>query len=375
MTASSPKLKILCIFVEPAPYILDLIRVIRQRHPELELRVLFFSAAVSQAWNTSLDGECMEILPISRLAAAWQIFRDIRRGQFAWLHLAGWGHPLLMWALLVGGIFRRRISMESDTQLAAQQSGWKEQIKSLLYPRLFQLVELLFPGGSRQRAFFEFYGVPKTRIRIAQMTVDVSAIFKITEAFKEKRAATRISMGLTSDAVVFVYVGRLEDYKGVDLVIDAFKAVDDINCRLLIVGDGGMRAKVQQAATDEPRIFYLGRKDFTGVIEAFAISDVAVVPSTFEPWGLVVNEAMAVGLPVIASDRVGCVDDLVLDQQTGIVFPSGELNQLIDAMASIATNSQLRVAMGRAGHELISGWRLEDAAQIMATAWHNGVCK
>jgi glycosyltransferase involved in cell wall biosynthesis len=368
-------MKILMLYIEPAPYILDLIRVIRQRHPELELRVLFISVAVSQAWNTSLDDEGMAILPISHMAAAWHILSEIRQGDFAWLHLAGWGHPLLMWSLLVGGVFRRRISMESDTQLASEQSGWKEQVKSLLYPRIFQLAKQFFPGGSRQHTFFEFYDVPPKKIRKAQMTVDVSTIFEITEGFKGRRAANRLAMGLPHDAVVFVYVGRLESYKGVDLVIDAFKAVDDINCRLLIVGDGGMRAKVQQAAADEPRVFYLGRKDFSGVIEAFAISDVAVVPSTFEPWGLVVNEAMAVGLPVIASDSVGCVDDLVLDQHTGIVFSSGELNQLIDAMASIATNSELRVAMGREGHKLISGWRLEDAAQIMATAWHNGVCK
>ena len=265
--------------------------------------------------------------------------------------------------------------MESDTQLATEQGGWKEPIKSLLYPRLFQVPKQFFPGGSRQHTFFEFYDVPPKKIRTAQMTVDVSSIFEITEGFKGQRAANRLAMGLPHNAVVFVYVGRLESYKGVDLVIDAFKAVDDINCRLLIVGDGGMRAKVQQDAADEPRVFYLGRKDFLGVIEAFAISDVVVVPSTFEPWGLVVNEAMAVGLPVIASDSVGSVDDLVLDQHTGIVFSSGELNQLIGAMASIATNSELRVAMGREGRKLISGWRLEDAAKIMATAWHNGACK
>jgi glycosyltransferase involved in cell wall biosynthesis len=365
-------MKVLILYIEPAPYILDLIRVIRQRHPELELGVLFISGSVSQAWNTSLDGECMELLPVSRLAAARRILSDIKRGDFDWLHLAGWGHPLLMWALLTGGIFRRRISMESDTQLAAQQSGWKEQIKSLLYPRLFQLAELLFPAGTRQRTFFEFYGVPQTRIRTAQMTVDVSAIFEITEAFKEKRAATRATIGLPSDAVVFVYVGRLEDYKGLDLLLKAFKTVDGTNRRLLIVGDGSMRAEVQRAATDEPHILYLGRKDFSGVIESLVVSDVALVPSTFEPWGLVVNEAMAAGLPIIASDRVGCVDDLVLDRRTGIVFPSGELNQLVNAMALVATDSVLRTEMGRAGRELISGWRLEDEAQIMANAWRNG---
>lgn len=364
------KLKILCIFIEPAPYILDLLQVIRHQHPELDFRVLFISGSVTQQWNTTLDGECMELLPISKIAAAWRILRDIKRSDFDWLHLAGWGHPLLIWALLAGGVFRRRISMESDTQLATQQSGWKEQIKSLLYPRLFQLAELLFPGGSRQRTFFEFYGVPQTRIRTAQMTVDVSTIFQIIEEFKEKRAATRINMGLPLNAVVFVYVGRLENYKGLDLLLKSFKSVDGENRRLLIVGDGSMRERVKRAAADESHIVYLGGKDFVGVIESLAVSDIAVLPSTFESWGLVVNEAMAAGLPVIASDRVGCVDDLVLDQKTGIVFPSGELNHLVNAMESVAKDSDLRDQMARNGRKLISGWKLEDEAKIMAAGWH-----
>ena len=99
------ELKVFCIFVEPAPYILDLLRVVRQQHPELELRVLFISRSVTQQWNTALDGEYMELLPVSRTAAAWRILSDIKRGDFDWLHLAGWGHPLLMSKLKAARVF------------------------------------------------------------------------------------------------------------------------------------------------------------------------------------------------------------------------------------------------------------------------------
>ena len=118
-------MKNLILYIEPVPDILDHIRVIRQRHPELQLRVLFISGSVTQAWNTSLDGDYMELLPISRKAAAWQILSDIKRGNFDWLYLAGWGHSLLMCALLVGSVFRRRISMGSDTKLASESSCLK----------------------------------------------------------------------------------------------------------------------------------------------------------------------------------------------------------------------------------------------------------
>ena len=366
-------MRVLMIYMEPAPYIIDLIRVMRRQHLELQLRVLFISANRSQPWDSRLTDGVSMLLPEGKIAALKQILFEIRKGEFDWLHLAGWGHPLLMSALIIGAAFRRNISMESDSQLPIGQSRWKKWIKKLLYPWLFSLADALFPGGTRQKECFLHYSVTEKKIVVAQMTVDVAKIYRLSIDTKRHRHEIRASIGLSNSSIVYVFVGRLEIYKGINLLLDAFRSIDDIDIQLLIVGDGSCRAMVKKAVALDSRIYYVGRKDFSGVIESFAVSDVAVVPSSFEPWGLVVNEAMAAGLPVIASNRVGCVDDLVHHQRTGLIFSSNEVDILVSEMRKIASDELLRKRLACAGKELISKWRLENEAEIIVSTWQEAV--
>jgi glycosyltransferase involved in cell wall biosynthesis len=106
------------------------------------------------------------------------------------------------------------------------------------------------------------------------------------------------------------------------------------------------------------------------VIRAYNCADIGVVPSIFEPWGLVVNEAMAVGLPVIASDRVGCVDDLVKHGKTGMVYHAGSPEELSRVMLHLLESPKKRIQMGLGGRRLISGWTLEQQARTTVAAWY-----
>ncbi len=102
-----------------------------------------------------------------------------------------------------------------------------------------------------------------------------------------------------------------------------------------------------------------GRLEGDALLNAYAAADVFVLPSTFEPWGLVVNEAMAAGLPVIASAAVGCADDLIVDGETGVLIEAGSSSELATSMARLADDIGLRRAMSRAARRRIAPWTLE----------------
>ena len=123
--------------------------------------------------------------------------------------------------------------------------------------------------------------------------------------------------------MVFLFVGRLESHKGVDCLIEAFRKlnVERSRARLVLVGDGALREMVLTIAEANSSISYLGRLSGDDLWATYVSCDVLVLPSSFEPWGLVVNEAMAFGLPVIVTEEVGCVDDLVMDGHEGLVIP------------------------------------------------------
>ena len=205
------------------------------------------------------------------------------------------------------------------------------------------------------------------------MTVDVTAMMRHGDMIRGtgERTPLRSRFGLSESQTVFVYVGRLESYKGITVLLEAFAALARLRpeCALLIVGDGALRGQVEAAAAGSPTIAYAGRRGTDDVMAAYACADVAVLPSTFEPWGLVVNEAMAFGLPVIATDRVGCVDDLVLDGKTGRVVKAESAAALQAAMQELAASEPDRRRLGEAARALISGWTLENQAAILVSAW------
>lgn len=365
-------MRVLMIYIEPAPYILDLIRVLHKQHPDLELRVLFITSSATQSWGAMPKIEGVGLLPSDPKLAHDRIRETISDSRFDWLHLAGWGHPMLKVALRLGRVARLRISMESDTQAPFKEPTWKRLVKATLYPHMFSRVDLFFPGGSRQRHYLQQFGIPESKIRIAQMTVDVDRIVEMATEIRAQRSEIRSGLGFNDADTLFVFVGRLEPYKGVELLLESFGYLGHSGVGLLIVGDGSCRSLVEQAAADDDCVHYAGRRDFDGVIEAFAISDVAVVPSTFEPWGLVVNEALAAGLPVIASNRVGAVDDLVTEGETGMVFPSGDAVALAKAMRRLGEDAALREDLAHSGCKRIVNWNLAATADILHRGWNDG---
>ena len=153
-------------------------------------------------------------------------------------------------------------------------------------------------------------------------------------------------------------------------LLQAFEnIITDQPVQLAIVGDGTLKETVLQAERDVPGVRALGRLADDALLDTYFAADVAVLPSHFEPWGLVVNEAMAAGLPVIVSDRVGCAADLIHSGETGLIFPAGHVEGLENAMLRLMSDRPLRERMSKNARRLISGWTLENEARIITSTW------
>jgi glycosyltransferase involved in cell wall biosynthesis len=132
-----------------------------------------------------------------------------------------------------------------------------------------------------------------------------------------------------------------------------------------------MRAAVELCATTVKSLIYLGRLEGERLLAAYCSADALVLPSRVEPWGLVVNEGMAAGLPIIVSNRVGCASDLVDGHETGIVYDYAGTDGLFDAMAAMTRNSDLRRIMSTTARVLISSWTLQAEAERILAAWNS----
>jgi glycosyltransferase involved in cell wall biosynthesis len=185
----------------------------------------------------------------------------------------------------------------------------------------------------------------------------------------EERRTVREWLGATGDSPLVLFVGRLEREKGLEVLLEAWRLAElGEGAVLALAGEGPLRDRAQG-----PGVRALGYVSRPHLPALYAAADVLVLPSvrtaTFvEPWGLVVNEAMHQGTPVIASDAVGAVaGGLVRDGRNGLVAPAGDAGALATLLEAIGTNAELRQQLGATARD--------DVSPYTAWAWSKGMAR
>ncbi len=191
---------------------------------------------------------------------------------------------------------------------------------------------------------------------------------------EEEVAAWRREVGVGEGPIV-LFAGRLVEDKGVRVLLDAWRlaALRSETCAALCLAGDGPLAR-EAAALDDAGVRVLGGVERERLAVAYAASAALVVPSIptrrfLEPWGLVCNEAMSQGRPVIASAAVGAAaGGLVRDGDTGIVVPAGDARALATALERLLRDEPLRHRLGERAREAVAGYTYERAADAFAAA-------
>lgn len=184
--------------------------------------------------------------------------------------------------------------------------------------------------GQSNETFYRDHGVPGRRIVRAPYSVD-NGLFSMAE---EKREANKRllfkELGLDPSLPTVLFAAKFQDYKRPFDVLEAVGRARVV-ANLLMVGDGPLRPALVRKAAGMPRVRVTGFVNQSKLAVWYGASDILVLPSSREPWGLVVNEAMAAGVVPVVSDSVGCAPDLVAPSD-GMIFPTGDIGQLASAL-------------------------------------------
>ncbi|MGA2160105.1 MAG: glycosyltransferase [Dehalococcoidia bacterium] len=257
--------------------------------------------------------------------------------------------PFYLKALLTLRLLGIPILLRAETtDLAVQRSASKRFGRNVFLKILYSQIAGFLAIGYNSRHHYRSRGIPENRIYHSPYNIDDELFAKQIKDYDGRRTEIRRELGFDEDQFVFIFSGKLIPKKNPLMIVDALRllpADSGVSLGLIVMGDGLLRRQFEAGMQALPEIetVFTGFQNQSKLGLFYSAVDCLVLPSSWsETWGLVVNEALQFGMPVIVSDRVGCWRDLVTPAETGYVFPAGDAAALADCMSRVISLSKLR---------------------------------
>lgn len=295
----------------------------------------------------------------------------LEAGRFDALLVTGWNLWSYWQAIAAARRLRIPALVRGDSQLTTSRHVAWRATKRLVYPRLLGAFDAFLTVGRRNREYYREYGVAEDRLFASPHCVD-NEFFARTAAAARLGGGPRRALGIPDNAVVFLFAGKLTGKKRPLDWLAALARLRQagIDAWGLLVGDGPLRGEVEAYQQRHGTVCTVaGFLNQQQMGSAYAAADALVLPSDAgETWGLVVNEAMACGLPVVASDAIGCAPDLVVESSTGFTYRCGDVEALADRMTRLASDAPLRRELGARAAAHIRAFSPDAAAEGVVRA-------
>jgi len=380
-------IKLAYLVSHPIQYQAPLLRLI-SGNPDIDLTVFFCSnISISRfvdpefkhtiSWDTPLlEGYKHQFLPVIGSSDNLDFFRPVvygirerlSAGKFDALWVHGWGYWSHIYAIETAHRMGIKVLLRGEANLhLGAVSGIMTLAKAGFMRWLISRTDGFLTIGSRNREFYLQHGVEAARLHHMPYAVDNSFFQAISQSAARVREEFRSSIGLETSRPIVLYASKMTERKRAVDLLDAYIRLSADGSKepepyLLFIGDGEMKTTLERrvAGLGWGSVRFLGFKNQTELPAYYDLCDVFVLPSFNEPWGLVVNEVMNAGKPVIVSDQVGCAPDLIKHKENGYIFKAGDVDDLNMALQFVLEDKERCGAMGQKSLEIINRWGFEE---------------
>ncbi len=288
----------------------------------------------------------------------------VARGPYDAVYVHGHHSFTHLVAILAARLAGKRVIIRTDTVNFHPRPLHIRLLKRLVYTATYRLAHALLYVGERNRRCFEDFGGRPEQLVHAPQVVDNARFERARARYAPRRESLKSAFGIAPRRKVVLFCAKFIAKKCPLLLIDAFlDASLGEEWVLLMVGDGPLRAVCEARAAERgaaARVVFAGFLDQRAVGRGYAVADILVLPSRErETWGLVVNEAMNFGCPIIVSDAVGCAPDLVAGK-CGLVFPRDRPEALAGALRRMAGDAALRASFAERARAVIARWSVRE---------------
>jgi len=255
---------------------------------------------------------------------------------------------------------------DSNAEAELSLSRVKRYVKQRVLGSLLRHVACCVAIGYLNREFYRLYGVSDDRIGWAPYSVDNERFVRGGVIGAESRVARLKGLGLDPTKPTVLFAGKLQPWKRPE---DLLRAVSysDLEMNVLIIGDGPLRRGLESKYGGDARIRFLGFVNQLEISQWYGASDMYVLPSSREQWGLGVNEAMAAGAVPVVSSAVGCRYDLI-GPDCGRIFEVGDVEHLRATLRALGARPRLRREMRHAAMRRVRSYSIERTADGIVSA-------
>jgi glycosyltransferase involved in cell wall biosynthesis len=294
------------------------------------------------------------------------------KGRFDAVVFMGWG-VVTYWLGFAACLYRRLpFFLYGDSNDIPPGHSIRQRLRDRVIRALFARAAGFLVSGRYNSDYYRHYGADETRFFFVPWAVDNERFERESRLTEAERNELRAEHGISPDALVIMFSGKLLPRKGPMHLLEAFAGMSHRDrAALVFVGDGVERQRLEEFC--ESRL--LKNVRITGFLnqsilpKLYGMSDVFVLPSYFDPRATVVNEAMAAGLACIVSDRIGPSGDIVRDGENGFVIPAGDTAALTSRLDRLLEEPSLARRMGECSREIIGRWSYrEDVEGLVAAA-------
>jgi glycosyltransferase involved in cell wall biosynthesis len=387
------KYRVLIVASHPVQYASPLFRLMA-KHPQLNIQVAYCSMngvqssfdegfGVKVAWDIpllegfpwvqiennspkpSLGGKFWGLINLG----LWKLIT--LENYDAVIVYTGYTYASFWIAVLSAKLTRKKFLFCTDTSSIEPRNKkrFKTWLKKLLLPPIFNLADIVMVNSTPGRQVALSLGMSEQRIALTPFAVDND--WWISQAKQVDRQLVREKWNIPLDSTVLLFCAKLQPWKRPQDILTAFAQANCQNSYLIFAGDGILREEMESKAEFlgiEHRVRFLGFVNQSQLPSVYCSADLFVLPSDYEPFGVVVNEAMLCGCPVVVSNKVGSGYDLIRHGENGFIYPCGDVDKLTKILADILSNREKLEEMGISATERMKSWSLKETTEAIVHA-------
>lgn len=352
------------------------------KHPNINLEVYFLNQISApydpevgrhSGWDNDISmGYNSKEFPKSywkRLGFARHIYKE---NDHDLVIVAGYNSPMRILNAVLGKIHKVPTGLRADSVFTHRNNSWKWRVKDFILPKLFRLYSTGHPTGSQAREVMRYYGFAEKSLFKFPYAVDSDYLLGLLGKVYPLRKVLRRDLGIRPEDFVVLGILKFVPREDPLTLLSAYQMLhkECPGSHLILVGDGELMESIKQMVDREkiPNVHLPGYVNYSRLPEFFAIADSFVHPARVEPWGVTVNEAMICGAVVISADTVGAAKDLIINGETGLVFPAGDARKLKVQLKILCENAELRDSLSKRAKSSIAGWTYENTIGTLLAA-------